>query len=350
MNPDVGVCLYCGGAVSQDAADCPHCGRDLASTREHPLPFTTYPPPFSEGPPAPGVPAPPAASHRIIEPIPEPVAPTPPVELPPTPPAPSEPVLPPSPSPSPSQEPLPPPPAPPSVPPSPLSGLGLSEVDEAEIAIFVRNGMKIRAIKCLREKASLDLGAAKEIVDKLDSIIGPPPHARFGAGQAVSPVADAVFEAPPIIQSAGVPSGVAAGTIFPGLSLPESVESTICSLIMAGHRTMATAMLRDNTRLGFADAKMRVDRAALLMGAPRSTNAGCYIATACYGDYDHPDVKVLRRFRDKRLARTAAGRLAVKTYYALSPALASHLGRYPHLAGLIRRKVLEPLVDRLGDR
>src|SRR5690606_36632134 len=30
---------------------------------------------------------------------------------------------------------------------------------------------------------------------------------------------------------------------------------------------------------------------------------GCYIATACYGSYEHPDVLILRRFRDKVLSQ-----------------------------------------------
>jgi hypothetical protein len=42
-----------------------------------------------------------------------------------------------------------------------------------------------------------------------------------------------------------------------------------------------------------------------------------------YGDYDHPKVKVLRRFRDQQLAKTEAGRLFISTYYKYSPKFVS---------------------------
>ena len=42
-----------------------------------------------------------------------------------------------------------------------------------------------------------------------------------------------------------------------------------------------------------------VNRQSTYKSTPtRSNNSGCYIATMAYGDYDHPQVLVLRRFRD----------------------------------------------------
>ena len=46
---------------------------------------------------------------------------------------------------------------------------------------------------------------------------------------------------------------------------------------------------------------------------------GCYIATMVYGDYNHPKVMVLRRYRDEHLLRSFWGRCFVKIYYYLSP-------------------------------
>ncbi len=46
---------------------------------------------------------------------------------------------------------------------------------------------------------------------------------------------------------------------------------------------------------------------------------GCYIATMVYGDYNHPQVMVLRRYRDEYLLKSFGGRCFVKTYYYLSP-------------------------------
>jgi len=46
---------------------------------------------------------------------------------------------------------------------------------------------------------------------------------------------------------------------------------------------------------------------------------GCFIATACFGNYNHPFVKILREFRDRVLLRNSIGRNFVKWYYTHSP-------------------------------
>lgn len=56
------------------------------------------------------------------------------------------------------------------------------------------------------------------------------------------------------------------------------------------------------------------------------SSAGCYIATCVYGAYDCPEVWVLRRYRDYSLAETAAGRLFIRCYYALSPTVVKLFG------------------------
>src|SRR5690606_15252813 len=45
---------------------------------------------------------------------------------------------------------------------------------------------------------------------------------------------------------------------------------------------------------------------------------GCYIATMIYGDYDHPQVIVLRSFRDNYLCKSYVGRLFIRFYYKVS--------------------------------
>ena len=47
----------------------------------------------------------------------------------------------------------------------------------------------------------------------------------------------------------------------------------------------------------------------------------CFIATAVYGDYDHPQVVKLRAFRDQVLMRSAAGRRFVRWYYKVGPGM-----------------------------
>lgn len=73
---------------------------------------------------------------------------------------------------------------------------------------------------------------------------------------------------------------------------------------------------------------------------------GCYIATAVYGGYDMPQVRVLRRFRDDNLATNRAGRGAIRCYYKLSPILVHHLGRQAWFQRLTR-PMLDVIVSRL---
>ena len=68
------------------------------------------------------------------------------------------------------------------------------------------------------------------------------------------------------------------------------------------------------------------------------TNDGsCYIATAVYGDYNAPEVLILRSFRDKKLMPTLLGRLFVKIYYALSPSLADKLKHWTNVNAVIKK-------------
>jgi len=60
---------------------------------------------------------------------------------------------------------------------------------------------------------------------------------------------------------------------------------------------------------------------------PAQPSNGCYIATAVYGSYDCPQVWTLRRFRDFSLRKTWCGRLFIKVYYAISPAVVRLFGK-----------------------
>lgn len=56
-----------------------------------------------------------------------------------------------------------------------------------------------------------------------------------------------------------------------------------------------------------------------------SKKGGCYIATMAYGDYDHENVIILRRYRDNILNKYFLGRIFIKVYYELSPKLVALL-------------------------
>ena len=62
----------------------------------------------------------------------------------------------------------------------------------------------------------------------------------------------------------------------------------------------------------------------------------CYIATMAYGSYDAPQVRILRRFRDRVLLTNVPGRAFVRFYYRASPSWVKALEDKPTVNALIR--------------
>jgi hypothetical protein len=73
---------------------------------------------------------------------------------------------------------------------------------------------------------------------------------------------------------------------------------------------------------------------------------GCYVATMAYGNYDHPQVMELRKFRDEFLRKTLFGRYFIRIYYEYSPLLVEKLKDKPKLNALIR-KCLDQLIKSI---
>jgi tetratricopeptide (TPR) repeat protein len=81
---------------------------------------------------------------------------------------------------------------------------------------------------------------------------------------------------------------------------------------LAGQAAKVTA------RAGRASAKA-AGTFAQEMRDKNKSEGGCYIATMAYGDYDHPQVIELRKFRDNYLSKFFLGRRFIKFYYKNSP-------------------------------
>ncbi|MBI2298020.1 MAG: hypothetical protein HYU66_03555 [Armatimonadetes bacterium] len=106
----------------------------------------------------------------------------------------------------------------------------------------------------------------------------------------------------------------------------------------------ALAALR---RVAQSDTDISIDAQKEIGRIESEKSGGCYIATACYGSYDHPDVVTLRSFRDERLLRSPLGRALVACYYRIGPWLATRVGGVKSLSSAVRRLILEPVVRRL---
>ena len=66
------------------------------------------------------------------------------------------------------------------------------------------------------------------------------------------------------------------------------------------------------------------------------SSGGCFIATAAYGSYLDPKVKILRDFRDQRLLTNSIGAEFVKFYYRHSPPIANYIREHEILRIIIR--------------
>jgi len=62
----------------------------------------------------------------------------------------------------------------------------------------------------------------------------------------------------------------------------------------------------------------------------------CFVATAAYGDYDHPAVRWLRAFRDEVLGAVPGGGRLVRAYYRSSPPAALWLRGHPAARTCVR--------------
>jgi len=78
------------------------------------------------------------------------------------------------------------------------------------------------------------------------------------------------------------------------------------------------------TRSNFANIRKKLGMTMQHRSTSSSTttttsSSGCYIATMVYGEYDAPEVIVLRKYRDEILLSSVLGQTFVKFYYHLSP-------------------------------
>jgi hypothetical protein len=132
--------------------------------------------------------------------------------------------------------------------------------------------------------------------------------------------------------------------ILENANAPDPYE--VMRILQTHGKLNAVKFVKDNTGWGLKASKDYVER--LEGGNSRPGKKGCFIATACYGDYDAPEVRQLRLYRDQVLSASMAGRLLINVYYRCAPPLARWLSRSEHRRQWVRYWVLGPLLRWTG--
>ncbi|BBF68800.1 hypothetical protein SBA_ch1_10000 [Sphingomonas bisphenolicum] len=70
----------------------------------------------------------------------------------------------------------------------------------------------------------------------------------------------------------------------------------------------------------------------------------CFVVTATMGDFSHPDVTLLRQFRDEWIVEKPGGRRFVRLYYRIGPGLAAWIEGKPSRRRLAYRLIVRPAV------
>lgn len=131
-------------------------------------------------------------------------------------------------------------------------------------------------------------------------------------------------------------------------NLPNSLDNEILELCKQGKKLSAIKLLCETTGMGLKESKDYVDRLALKHGAASTEDKeGCFVATACYGDYNSLEVLLLRNYRDEKLLTTFIGSIFVKLYYIFSPYIAQQLDKSDKLKQFVRVYFLKPIVHNI---
>jgi uncharacterized repeat protein (TIGR01451 family) len=139
------------------------------------------------------------------------------------------------------------------------------------------------------------------------------------------------------------------GNLAPGAIRPLELQSR--SFHNNNSYTVSLSITTTSSDVDYAPANNDHDRQGRVpqtangdCGIPGgSMGAGCFIATAAWGQPWDENVRTLRRFRDRFLMTHAPGRAFVRWYYRVSPPLAAFIAKSPARRA-VTRAALTPLV------
>ena len=120
------------------------------------------------------------------------------------------------------------------------------------------------------------------------------------------------------------------------------IDPKILELLKTGKFLEAVKTYKEQSGLGLKESKEYVDKLAKANGIKQG---GCFVATACYGNYNSPEVLVLRKYRDEYLLNSPGGKFLVWIYYSISPPLARYIRRSERIRNFVRSYFLGPIVE-----
>jgi hypothetical protein len=147
-----------------------------------------------------------------------------------------------------------------------------------------------------------------------------------------------------------IPIVIQTGVSQDAVANPElnTADKRVIELCSAGSKLAAVKYYKEVSGLSLKESKDYVDNLVVQHGiGPATPNGGCFVATACYGDYDAPEVMVLRHFRDDKLLKTFFGKVFVKLYYSVSPFFATLISKSDILKKSVRQYFLQPIINKL---
>lgn len=97
----------------------------------------------------------------------------------------------------------------------------------------------------------------------------------------------------------------------------------------------------NNRKLYYSERKETYDNLQNLARYKTTSKEGCYLATMVYGNYNHPQVIILRKFRDEILDKSRFGKWFIKSYYLYSPKLVEVLRNKKFL-----NKIIENVLNK----
>ncbi len=70
----------------------------------------------------------------------------------------------------------------------------------------------------------------------------------------------------------------------------------------------------------------------------------CFVVTATMGDFNHPDVVLLRRFRDEWISKKPGGQIFISWYYRVGPSMAAWIEQSKVRRQFAYRLIVQPAV------